>query len=197
MPSPSHSSLAAQTPTLVKDINTTVSPFDGSPAPGRNANAWSETNRFIKVGSYWLFVANDGISGSELWRTDGTAAGTTLVKDIQVGTGNSSPGFTYAQKIGSEIFITANDGTSGIELWKTDGTTAGTVLVNDIFTGISGSSPRYFVLVGSTMFFAARSLDTQNEELWKTDGTSAGTVNVAELRPGIDGSFPSHLIALG
>ena len=46
------------------------------------------------VGSYFYFAASDGtngITGRELWRTDGTPGGTTLVKDICPGAGDSSP----------------------------------------------------------------------------------------------------------
>ncbi len=37
--------------------------------------------------SHLLFFATDSTHGRELWVTDGTAAGTTLVKDIQSGFG--------------------------------------------------------------------------------------------------------------
>jgi ELWxxDGT repeat protein len=40
-----------------------------------------------------LFQANDGTNGSELWITDGTTAGTSLLKDIDAGSGSSSPSF--------------------------------------------------------------------------------------------------------
>ena len=37
------------------------------------------------VGKTLLFRASDGVSGAELWKTDGTEAGTVLVKDINPG----------------------------------------------------------------------------------------------------------------
>jgi ELWxxDGT repeat protein len=37
------------------------------------------------------FIADDGVSGEELWKTDGTDAGTVLVKDINPGAGGSGP----------------------------------------------------------------------------------------------------------
>ena len=61
--------------------------------------------------------------------TDGTAAGTTLVADINPGSGSSyAYGFT-ALGNGTALF-SANDGTHGYELWVTDGTAAGTTLVD-------------------------------------------------------------------
>ena len=65
----------AQTPVLLKDINPT-----GSSSP----------NYMTCFGNTVYFNANDGVHGIELWKTDGTANGTVLVKDIVEGTGHSS-----------------------------------------------------------------------------------------------------------
>ena len=75
--------------------------------------------------------------------TDGTAAGTSLVDDINPDAGNSSPGNITGLGNG-EVLFDANDGTHGVELWITDGTQAGTHLVNDINPGSAGSSPSSF-----------------------------------------------------
>src|SRR5882672_7057292 len=77
-----------------------------------------------------FFAASDGVSGVELWKTNGTDVGTVLVKDINPGPGNSAPlGFTV---FNGALYFAANDGASGFELWKTDGTPGGTLLVKDI-----------------------------------------------------------------
>ena len=60
--------------------------------------------------------------GSELWKTDGTAAGTVLVKDIRSGASGSYP--HNLTNVNGTLFFTANDGTNGYELWKSDGTAA-------------------------------------------------------------------------
>ena len=78
-----------------------------------------------------FFTANDGVSGNELWKSDGTAAGTVLVKDIYAGRHRLEPLGLVA--VGGTLFFTANDGVNGTELWKSDGTAAGTVLVKDIY----------------------------------------------------------------
>ncbi|MEZ5990302.1 MAG: hypothetical protein R3F30_14515 [Planctomycetota bacterium] len=67
------------------------------------------------------------------WRTDGTAAGTTMVADINAGAGSSSP--HYLTVVGSLLYFRANDGRNGYELWVTDGTKAGTWMVADIWAG--------------------------------------------------------------
>jgi ELWxxDGT repeat protein len=93
-------------------------PFDSSPTAG------------AYLGGYLYFAATDGPEGTnglELWRTDGTTAGTTLVKDINPGAGDSSP--TYIIACETNLFFLASDGVHGQCLWKSDGTAVGTTLV--------------------------------------------------------------------
>src|SRR5947209_8369307 len=75
------------------------------------------------------FAATDLTHGTELWKTDGTAAGTVIVDDIDPGTLGSNP--TSLTVVGSTLFFAASDGVHGPELWESDGTTAGTVMVKD------------------------------------------------------------------
>jgi ELWxxDGT repeat protein len=128
------------------------------------------------------FSANDGTNGRELWRTDGTAAGTVLVRNIRLGTGSSSNP-DYLTSVGGTLYFSANDGVFGTELWKTDGTFAGTQLVRNI--SASGNSlPSNLVRNGSTLYFIA-SNDVNGRELWKSDGTVNGTVLVKDIAPGL------------
>ena len=84
------------------------------------------------------FSASDGISGPALWGTDGTAAGTVLVKDISPGMGDSWP--SYLTVLNGTLSFSATDGSNGFELWESNGTAAGTVLVKDINPGAGGST---------------------------------------------------------
>ena len=83
---------------------------------------------------YWW--ADDGTNGRELWATDGTDAGTAMVKDIWPGSGSGA--FTAFANVdfwtifNDKMYFTANDGTNGQELWATDGTDAGTAMVKNI-----------------------------------------------------------------
>jgi ELWxxDGT repeat protein len=75
-----------------------------------------------------FFSADDGASGRELWKSDGTEAGTVRVKNINPGSGSSNPHDLTA--VNSTLFFAADGDSSGHELWKSDGTEAGTMRVN-------------------------------------------------------------------
>ena len=65
-----------------------------------------------------FFYAHDGSTSWELWQSDGTSSGTTLVQDINSGGSGSHPcGFI---PLGTTLFFYANDGTNGGELWALD-----------------------------------------------------------------------------
>lgn len=113
-----------------------------------------------------------------MWETNGTAAGTVLVKDINPGSASSNPSGLVT--VGNEVFFAANDGTDGTELWKSDGTAAGTVMVKDIVPGSGSSNPANLTNVNGTLFFTATDA-SGNASLWKSDGTAAGTVEVSTI----------------
>jgi len=141
---------------------------------------------FTSFGAETFFIASDGVSGLELWRTDGTLPGTVLVKDICPG---PCSGFfsTYdesridhrlLQVFHGRLYFFANDGMHGFELWTSDGTEAGTRLVRDIQPGPATSSIGGGLVPGAS-FLAFPVLDSPRWEMWRTDGTDAGTFSVA------------------
>ena len=125
------------------------------------------------LGSAIYFEATDGTNGRELWKSDGTAAGTVMVKDINTG-GDSGPGDLTT--LGSTLYFEANDGTSGYELWKSDGTTAGTVMVKDIRPS-SGANVEYFKTFENLLYFMAND-GVNGTEMYLSDGTAAGTMRI-------------------
>src|SRR3712207_3553334 len=72
-----------------------------------------------------IFAATDASGGTELWRTDGTEAGTFRILDILAGASGSNPSEFVALGDGRALFRAA-DAAAGNELWVTDGTAAGT-----------------------------------------------------------------------
>jgi ELWxxDGT repeat protein len=64
------------------------------------------------------FVANDGVHGLELWKSDGTSNGTVMVADLRWGSGNSSP--SSLTEVNGTLYFTADDGIQGRELWAYD-----------------------------------------------------------------------------
>jgi ELWxxDGT repeat protein len=109
-----------------------------------------------------------------LWKSDGTAAGTTRVANFtQFGTPLSF--VTFADT----LYFTANNGT-GAGLWKSDGTAAGTVRVTDSSAGLS--FPRQLVAADGELYFQDVD-DTHGYSVWKSDGTAAGTARVADVLP--------------
>jgi len=161
--------------TLLQDIN-----------PGL---ASSNPQEFTNVNGVIFFTANDGVHGRELWKTDGTPAGTAMVTDL-------NPAYTASDphdltNVNGTLFFAADDGINGTELWKSDGTAAGTVLVKDINPGPNPSGPEELTNVNGTLFFAADD-GTNGKELWKSDGTAAGTVLVKDINPGSAGSYPQY-----
>ena len=136
-----------------------------------------------------IFSANDGVHGSELFVSDGTEAGTVLLKDINPGAaGSAASQFTLVN--GRTIFV-ATTAESGRELWITDGTAAGTQLLRDINPGAGGSAITGFTVIGNQAFFAASG--PQGSELYVTDGTEAGTRLVKDIFTGPGGAEPAIL----
>jgi ELWxxDGT repeat protein len=128
-----------------------------------------------------FFAANDGARGAELWRSDGTAAGTMLVKDIFPGPSGSVPSGLVS--VGDKLFLIANDGTHGQELWVSDGTDVGTMLLADIAPGVLNSNPSTLrVLSGNLLFWANDGVN--GFKPWKTDGTPQGTSLLKDIGPG-------------
>ncbi len=152
--------------TLVKDINTAAQPAD----------SMFGLSLFVPAGNMVFFAANTRETGQELWRSDGTEAGTRLIKDINPGE-DSSIGYygTSALALGNTLLITVSDGAIGDELWASDGTPAGTQLLKDLWPGADSGAPQRFFVAGNRAYFTAQISETQ-QALWITDGTPAGTV---------------------
>jgi len=116
-----------------------------------------------------FFRSYDTSHGWELWESDGTMAGTTLVRDIAAGPAGSYAGFGSARQgitaIEDRLLFSASDGSSGLELWRSDGTEPGTALVQDVAPGPRSSRPTAFAQAARRVFFVADDGES-GVELW-------------------------------
>ena len=140
----------------------------------------------------WSNSAQAGLDpyGNELWRSNGTEAGTTLVK-------RANDVFSEPTAVKGNLYLSGRHA-----LWRSDGTRRGTKLVRRL----SGSydRPRLLTAVKATLYFAAAGDKRHGEELWRSDGTRKGTKMVRDIRHsaqdirrGNVSSQPQNLTAVG
>jgi ELWxxDGT repeat protein len=170
--------------TMVKDINI-VDTNTGDTLSSRPED-------FVNVNGTLFFTADNGVHGRELWQSDGTEAGTVLVKDLRVGQPSSFSFPANITNVNGTAFFTADDGIHGLELWKSDGTPKGTLLVKDIGRKGWPSFPAALTRVNTTLFFTAND-GIHGRELWKSNGSAQGTIMVKDINA-TPGSFPGTTV---
>ncbi len=145
--------------------------------------------RYLPKTGNIFFQGKDATYGGELWISGKTPATTRMVKDINPGSVDSSPGNIVM--MGGKAYFAATTEEHGRELWVSDGTEAGTKLVKDIYPGATGSGPSSIVVLGNKLLFTAMDeesellpvLDATKPEkwIWISDGTPEGTVRIADV----------------
>jgi ELWxxDGT repeat protein len=158
---------------LVADMNTT------SPTASSDPQQFTAVNvSGTDVKSF--FTADNGVNGRELWRTDGTTAGTGMCKDIVAGAASSDPADLTAVTLlnglmnNPTLFFTVDsDGSGTRELWKSNGRLDGTDTLQVFDPGTAGSVGQLIAANKlNLLFFAA------GNALYKSDGTTALTTVV-------------------
>ncbi len=142
----------------------------------------------------FIFAGATVATGTEVYITDGTVAGTKLLKDINTGAASSDPDGNSVILNGF-LYFTAVTAAEGRELWRTNGTLAGTTLVKDIVPGTAGSNDvnNYELFSNGTYLLFAASTPSNGVELWKSDGTGGGTAMLKDINTanaGADSSNP-------
>lgn len=125
----------------------------------------------------------------QMWKSDGTPSGTSLIYTLPVAPFTSAPSFTSDRDdmrnfsiIGNTMYFKGYSAAEGNELWVTDGTNAGTKMIKDIKPGTGSGFPLAFCRIGNDVFFTAYAVGLERK-LWKTNGTTEGTVQVDVPEP--------------
>ena len=171
------------------DINT-VAPTDTHDSTERTSSWQFSQESVFKFQApavfdgFTYFKADNGVDGIELWRTNGTAPGTTLVANINPGANSSAPFLLTAS--GDFLYFAATTQANGTELWRTDGTT--TEIVAELVAGNGNSNPDNLTDHNGTLFFTASSESFGPRHLWKVtgDGTPtqiSGADDASQLTP--------------
>lgn len=142
---------------------------------------------FKNVSGNLFFRAYDPTYGTEIYKTDGNAVNTTIVKDISPGPTSSIGDDFYFIEYNGLFLFKANDQIHGGELWRTDGTEAGTFMLKDIFPGPGDGiwKPGYqnyinhYAIMGGYLYFDAD--DGEIGAIYRTDGTTQGTTQVISI----------------
>ncbi|MEO8761591.1 MAG: hypothetical protein ABI388_09255, partial [Bacteroidia bacterium] len=160
----------------------------------------SKPDQFINVNGTMYIHALANNYYNRIWKSDGTAAGTVLLKDNIVISNQTTPVEMFNMNNTLYYFVNPNAGTPNkATLWKSDGTTSGTVLIDSLVTGDpfsdpSQAQPRNFTVVGNKLFFQMGK--GNGLELWVTDGTAGGAHEVIDMHPGIiSGVSPQEMVA--
>jgi ELWxxDGT repeat protein len=149
----------------------------------------SNPSSLVAVNNGIFFVANNGNDGVELWKSDGTTAGTVLVADIAPGAASSYP----EALVGADglVWFAADDQSTGVELWKSDGTAAGTQRVADLVPGSGGSYPRLLTTAGRRFYFTAQT--SSGRELWTIAlAATAYAIDDVHIAEGNSGTAQLH-----
>ncbi len=143
---------------------------------GSNEGGIDDESEFIDFNGNLIVSANDGVHGYELWISDGTQEGTSMIKDINPGNASSminSNTFRSFVVSNDKLYFHADDG-SGLGLWVSDGTSDGTYKLStpevQVLIGNNGSTP--FTIFGDGVYYFGISngvygvykIDTNTEE---------------------------------
>lgn len=166
-------------PTLVKDIN-----------PG---SASANPYKLTKTNNLLFFLADDGTNGYELFRTDGTATGTFITKELYPGNSVDRDYLVDLTDVNGVLFFFfkgAYNSSYQPSLWRSDRSVAGTYLVKNLFTATTTTA--YSVSVNNIFYFVSGNM-AGGDEVWRSDGTANGTYLVKDTTPNSDGAGVRNL----
>lgn len=132
--------------------------------------------------SILIFKADNGSAGIEFWRTNGTAAGTYLLSDLNPGILGSGY-FQNITRIGRYAYFNIIDNNYNIQTWRTNGKTVELV--------VNGFSDQFVAYKGKILFNGHAQLSGQ--ELWSYDTLTKVNSLVSDINLGVASSNPTEL----
>ena len=130
-------------------------PMTNLPSPnGKLGNIVSARNGIF-------FTTSSPGNGTELWKSSGTPAGTSMVADLTPG--STSTTFLWQRKVGDGVFLSIRKPETGAELWASNGTSAGTRIVEDLAAGTGESNPTAVAIAAGKFLYAATTVTTDRE----------------------------------
>jgi ELWxxDGT repeat protein len=127
--------------------------------------------------SYYFDNANDFKVG--LYATDGTEAGTNLIKSFDNGGDYINSYINFLQKSDDRLFFSMNFRSDSFDLWTSDGSTSGTEFVKQVQVSFASQNFKYSS-VGDKFYLFNCGDYSENYKLtlWVSDGTSDGTIQL-------------------
>jgi ELWxxDGT repeat protein len=160
-------------------------------APGAGSGA-SDGSTIAAMDGFILYLRGNANSGLQLWRSDGTLAGTALLQDLGTGVQLSQLSANYiVTRVGDRAIFQSENAQNGPQLWGSDGTAAGTVPLISTPTPSSYNQPLIGV-VGSHAYYAVH--NGTNYQIVVSDGTLSGTHVLSDLGPLAVNGDPDGLI---
>lgn len=126
-----------------------------------------------------LYFSAQSPFGEELWRSNGTSAGTFVVSDVNPGATGSAPGLFTA--VDETLFFVATTAANGTELWRSNGTNDSTFMVLDNVAGSGSGGPRAMFSLLNILVFSARTPTNAATNFWTSNGTETGTTRFGDL----------------
>jgi ELWxxDGT repeat protein len=168
----------------------TLSPWSTIDPNSRLSRQWScPQPRAAQLGSQFYFAAFAFSTGWELWKTDGTQAGTQLAVDLAPGFQNSSLPCTVVA-LNNRLFYTAVDAQGSRKLWSSNGTVGGTQAIETLSAVSRFGEVLGPVVFGGALYFTTPVEDATRSRLWRSNGSVVATVVYEAAAPGANISVP-------
>jgi len=139
-------------------------------AAGNGSDYGGVRSPLVPLGDAVYFASCDEVSVCQLWRSDGTSAGTVPITRFS----SRSAGVSLLTAWNGTLYFVAADARHS-ELHRSDGTAEGTELVADIVMGPGDSGLRDLAVAANRLFLSF------GDRLWTSDGTAAGTRHLLSL----------------